>query len=138
MDDLIIILLTLLFTIVAAVNRKNKKQPAPPGPGKRPESLKEILKEILDEPSPGGPVVAESPAGRKDFTVTPLIVPQKEILRGFSDEGARNEIVSEMIAQKTGDAQESFEPEADFEDFSLRKAVIYSEILRPRYFQGEI
>ena len=149
MDDIIVIILTLVLTVVAAINQsKKKKQQTQQPESREPDFWEEILHggktfpqpvevetEYNDEP-------ARKPfpemAGKKQsmpykkkavVNVSPASVPFRE--------GQRNEDVLRF----SGAAEKSEASEVKtiagsnvLEDFSLKNAVIYSEILRPKYF----
>ncbi len=129
MDDILIIVLTLLFTALAAINQSKKKKHAEASPG--PDPWKELLgipgqpdaipfpvPEIRHDPHPSVPV----PHGLPIQTLTPA----------DEEEGMRNEFADALreTRKENGETRDAEEEEG----FSLRKAVIYSEIYNPKYF----
>lgn len=128
MDDLIIIILTLLFTIFAAINQtKKKKIPEPkiPEPWKIPGGFK-----------PSGPFPQEKPVRKNDEkTIQPRKTSAAFLqVETFEEEGIRNETVASIV-NKQMDKNETVPEESPvMEDFSLRKAIIFTEIIKPKYF----
>lgn len=135
MDDIIIILLTLAFTIVAAVNQsKNKKRAAQSGQERAPDFPEGFFGEKRMEPDP-------RPAPRGHGETIPRVQSVKmptiprEIRTTFDahEEGVRNEIVVGAGTGKSDTIPETDDPDL-LERFTVKDAVIYSEILRPKYF----
>jgi hypothetical protein len=129
MDDILIIILTLLFTIFAAINQKKKKQGQEEKEG---IPWEEIFQGKNRVPVPAEEVIASprkpQPKPVKKSTVVPVITEWE-----YPGEGLRNESVKMKTAQKRDDSFETVETESYLEGFSLKKAVIYSEILSPKY-----
>jgi len=132
MDDIVIIILTLLLTVVAAVKQSKKKRE--PAERKTPDFWKEILqKEILpdmpDLPEAPKPVSRMNPSPR---VVPPVVPPVKYMVP--TEEGTRNEIITGLIGSKIDETDDGLTKETLMEDFSLRKAFIFSEIINPKFF----
>lgn len=131
MDDILIIVLTLIFTIVAAVNQSRKKKET--GGHKIPDFWKEILQ---------GDVVPERPVQDTSLPATPVRPPVRPVPPVYSaqnqnipaEEGIRNDIITGMIGIQTDEQDEYLVKETVLEDFSLRKAFVFSEIINPKYF----
>jgi len=135
MDDVLIIVLTLAFTILAAVNNsKKKKQPAT-GEARQPDFWKVLFPEaetrevnVPEDVRQVAPPVRPAPQSFKQAR-------RREPSGNFSEEGIRNETVIKKAEAKIQGTQEAeVVEESILEDFTLRKAVIYSEILQPKYF----
>jgi len=151
MDDVIIIILTLVLTVVAAINQsKKRKQEAPAETGEEPDIWEEILQTGKQKPVPSSqrePVtVPEKPKPRQAAEMdrrrevpswkTKTIKKPASIFNS-ENEGGRNEDIlrSSKIGQASDTGSLIKEPgESILENFSLRKAVIYAEIINPKYF----
>lgn len=152
MDDVIIIILTLVLTVVAAINQSKKKrqQQSPSGNEGEPDFWEEILHVQKPAPQPVPPSpqpIRKEPVARK---ATPEPIKSRTFSskkaksqinrsyqQAFNDEGGRNEAILNRTHENTvgsDNLTESFNEESFLEDFSLRKAVIYSEIIKPKYF----
>ncbi len=135
MDDILIIVLTLAFTILAAINQNKKKKQPEAGEARQPDFWKVLFPDaeardvhLPEEMREMAAPVRPAPQSFKQ-------VKRKEPSPGFQTEGVRNERVtriSETSIPVTGETESA--TESISEDFTLRKAVIYSEILRPKYF----
>lgn len=195
MDDLIIIILTLAFTILAAVNQNKKKKKPVPGQAPEPDFWKMLIPGNQED-DVFGPVAEgeKEPVLRREATPRQDPFQQGESpVRPGSQEGAAYRVPpreegSSVLTGKipapayrksnppdpgrqrqaqagpapkrgtfTGEAHESFSSEGHrnenlvsatpreslqeemdhppfMDDFSLQKAVIYREILDPKYF----
>lgn len=150
MDDVIIIILTLVLTIVAAVNQsRKKKQQTPTAEGTIPDIWEEILHGGRSQPYPDEdeepvilrepvrtpvPVVVK-PTGKKPVRPTRASTPPMDY--GYLNESGRNEDIIRFNRGKNTEEQKletSETSENILSDFSLKKAVIYSEIINPKYF----
>jgi hypothetical protein len=129
MDDLIIIILTLLFTVVAAINQTKKKKipdlPKPAESWKAPENIRQTV-----------PTSQENPIGKKyDKTIPPRKVPTSSMqVETFEEEGSRNETVASILNKQSDKNEFIQEEKSIMEEFSLRKAIIFTEIIKPKYF----
>jgi hypothetical protein len=148
MDDIIVIILTLLLTIFAAINQsKKKKQQQSQNTSSEPDFWETILHGEEGTPVPvktpparqPSVSVRQQPVASKTKTREPLrkSVRATDSYTIFPDEGGRSDDV--LIAAKKQDVgfENQHERENDLtilEDFSLRKAIIYSEIIQPKYF----
>ncbi len=133
MDDLVVIILTLLVAVVGALSQRKKRQQttqAPPQEGeKQPMDFWDMIMEQQNQPQQyrePQPYFEE-----EDEEPEPVVEAPKKPEYTFSagDEG-RSGIQEEL--------KKSLEPKSkkvmvDGEDFSLRKAVIYNEILNRKY-----
>jgi hypothetical protein len=150
MDDILIILLTLVLTIVAAINQsKKKKQQLPDPETKEPDFWEEILQGRTPRPHPMDTdemdhypepvrkpepvVVPKQPA--RPIRNNPAVNPTMQF--NLPKEGERNENSlrqSEIRSALEASGENAGEEKSLLEDFSLKKAVIYSEIIHPKYF----
>ncbi len=128
MDDLIVIILTLIIFVVGALGQINKKKSKQQPAGQHNKSggfwdLLDEEMELNEEPAP---------ISRKMDTVQPerdvTLQPSAPDLR-FTDEGER------VFRNRPVRVKEKTEEQVikEVEEFSLRKAVIYSEILNRKY-----
>lgn len=135
MDDILIIVLTLAFTVLAAINQNKKKKHPAEGESKLPDFWKVLFPEAEARD-------VHLPEEMREMTAPVRPVPQsfkqvkrKEPSPDFQAEGVRNERVTRIPETKIPEPMETETiAESISEDFTLRKAVIYSEILRPKYF----
>jgi hypothetical protein len=157
MDDVIIIILTLVLTVVAAINQsKKKKQQAPPTSEDEPDFWEEILqggKPYTEQEQTSEPVVIREPVVFKEpvrqkptremskITTVPSRKAKVESKSGGyfnqDEEGGRLDEIMKYSHSKQAEEALSLdvvESEPILEDFTLRKAVIYSEIINPKYF----
>jgi hypothetical protein len=157
MDDVIIIILTLVLTVVAAINqsKKKKQQGAPTSEGE-PDFWEEILKggKPYTEPEQNNepdmtrePVVFRDPVKQRPAREMAKIttVPSRKVkadnktnsyFNPDEDGGRLDEIMKYSHSKHAEEALslDAVESEPILEDFTLRKAVIYSEIINPKYF----
>lgn len=150
MDDLIVIILTLALTIVAAINQsKKKKQQQPQTESGEPDFWEEILHGGKPKPKPedsgeyheySEPVGIPAPVKVRKPSANPMAMRKtgrNAIIQDPVKEGGRNEDIlrySEIREANIADKGMAEKGETILEDFSLKKAVIYSEILKPKYF----
>lgn len=133
MDDIIIILLTLAFTIVAAVNQsKNKKRAAQSGQEGTTGFPEGFFGEKKREPQPA-PKRYDETFPRVQPLKKPTIHGANRTTFDLHEEGVRNEIVTGMTSRKSDETPEPHEQDL-LERFSLKDAVISAEILHPKYF----
>ena len=126
MDDLVVIIITLIFVVVGTLGQIKKKKPLPQNPDqqKKPPGFWDLLKEEADyqEQEPG-------------------YTPNEELATepGFQGENpdyqltVNNEPKSVFCSEKNKRKKEEIKEIKTKEKFSLRKAVIYSEILNRKY-----
>jgi hypothetical protein len=157
MDDVIIIILTLVLTVVAAINQsKKKKQQAPPTSEEEPDFWEEILQggkpytepEQTSEPVlTREPVVLREPLRQRtarEMSKVTTVASRKAKAENksgsyFDQDEAAVRLDEIMKYSHSKQAEEALsldvvESEPILEDFTLRKAVIYSEIINPKYF----
>ncbi|MBN1820315.1 MAG: hypothetical protein JW833_06345 [Prolixibacteraceae bacterium] len=134
MDDIIVILLTLLIMVVGAISqiKKKQKQPLQEETLERKTTGLNFWEEFLDVEDNSGinaePVVQE--------VIAPVVVPDPEpVIKPVVKDGIKG-IQSNYIRDIIKDTQiSSYKKGANLpEGFSLRKAVIFSEILDHKYF----
>lgn len=151
MDDVIVIILTLVLTVVAAINQsKKRKQQAPSETSEEPDIWEEILQTGKHKPVPANQsepvIVKEYPKPHRPAEKVRTIetssrktktMEKPSAVFNFENEGGRNEDVLRAsqigLQSDTANTQEG-SGESVLEDFSLRKAVIYAEIINPKYF----
>ena len=149
MDDVIVIILTLVLTIVAAINQqKKRKKQAPSDEEGEPDFWEEVFQGGKTEPRPenaGRPVTMQpapkpEPTDRNRQQKQPLrvaAVQNRVNLPAEPKEGERNlEVLKYTTGAKGFGSDLSAEEPAEslLDDFSLKKAVIYNEIIQPKYF----
>lgn len=149
MDDIIVIILTLVLTIVAAINQsKKKKQHESQNTGSEPDFWETILHGEEGTPVPVKTTPKKQPSASVRQQPLPGEAKIREPLRkpvstaGYqsvfnSVEGARNEDVQRASNRLVSDIENPEDREnylSILEGFSLRKAIIYSEIIQPKYF----
>ena len=127
MDDLVVIILTLIIAVAGVISQaKKKKQNTVPENGqKQPEDIWNLFR---DEPIPAP---------------QPKTEPQYDIVEDEESVPYENEQDYKFYSNKEGGKLINIEPEIQRpveeavtkkkEKFSLRKAVIYSEILNRKY-----
>ena len=130
MDDLLIIVLTLVFTVLALINQNKKKKQA------AKDQIPDIWKTIFPDGEPEFETFSAEQA--TETPVRPYVkktgpVKRKEPFTRPAGEGIRNENVIRFGETKPPAKETAEETETDLDCFSLRKAVIYSEILNPKY-----
>ncbi len=132
MEDFIVIILTLIIVIIGAVGktkRKNIQQPADnqkAQPGNLWDFLNEFdenkvqqNREIIDEPVINQEIISEPKTPVYNFTA--------------KNEGGSKMNRDNSKAEEKPEETKTFKKRPD-ESFSLRKAVIYNEILNRKYF----
>jgi hypothetical protein len=148
MDDIIVIILTLALTIVAAINQsKKKKQQLPQPESGEPDFWEEILHGGKPKPASTGeyhdnaePDRIPAPAKVRKPAENPMKMKKparNSIIQDPFKEGGRNEDIlrhSEIRDTSLRDLESDEKGESILEEFSLKKAVIYSEIIHPKYF----
>jgi hypothetical protein len=128
MDDIIVIILTLLVAVFGALNQHRKKKAAQnsaPNQSQEPTGFWDMImdnqavqEEVIPEYDDKATVVEKYPE--------PEVAPKYEFVP--SSEGR-----SDVIAEINAVLKEKSEVTVDGEKFSLRKAVIYNEILNRKY-----
>lgn len=145
MEDIVVIILTLAFTILAAVNQNKKKKAAAENKAPVPDFWKVLFPGEADDGMPAQPYDRREEPSDRESGGHHGGEPFKEgarattpgSLRGvptpaFNMEGSGNKTTPR--GQQLPSLQENDESPSVMDDFSLRKAVIYREILDPKYF----
>jgi len=135
MDDLIVIILTLIVAAAGALGQFKKKKQVTPVEGdesKTPESLWDLLQ---GEPDSQQPVeVKEFEKEKYDEYKEPVVQTEnKEVKESKYKFVAKNEGQSSAMVRKPMASNKKKLKSGIYKDFSLRKAVIYSEILNRKY-----
>ncbi len=145
MDDYIFIILAIILSVLAAVKRnKNKKTvregATPAGPAKKPTIFDQFLDEsFFDEvPSSGDQELITAPA---PVPASPVQPPKKDSPEPFlSHEPGKKQLTKKTLQVKKKENTRGKVPERKNEGvhdlmngFSLKKAVIFSEIVRRKY-----
>lgn len=134
MDDLIIIILTFIIAAAGMIGQIRKKKQQQPETNGKPQNSSDNFWEFLDDLS-GEPqrqeVVAPPPEPPK---TTEIFKEQPKYAFNAENEGQRivdteNDLLKDDISQPPDNKRK----ERISDTFSLRKAVIYSEILNRKY-----
>jgi hypothetical protein len=147
MEDYIFLIIAIVLSIVGALNKSKKKKTDDNPFAQKPERSKNFFMDQLlgegflaDEEEEIKPVPKMKPAKiREPMVVAPPIVPSGHYRPGFKsslpDRSKRNLPSSlEKPAVKESEAEPEAEDRTNYlEDFSLRKAFVYSEILQRKY-----
>lgn len=128
MDDIIVLILTLIFIVAGIFGQMKKRQAAnQPQPESQPkeDDFWELLKEGWDET---GKQVEKTQTAGENFKKVP--VQQKEYQFKAENEGER------LIKESSVKSMRNFDrrKETKKNKFPLKEAVIYSEILNRKYF----
>ena len=126
MDDLIVIIITLIIVVVGALGQIKKKKPLPQNPEQqnKPTGFWDLLKEEAGYPEQQPEYTSnEEPATE---TVFHEEIPDYKFT-------VNNEAKSIFASDKNKTKTEEIRETKTKEKFSLRKAVIYSEILNRKY-----
>lgn len=131
MDDLIIILLTILVAVVGALNQRKKKregqQPASEDAG-QPTDFWEMIMQHEEQP-PAYQMMPQQEEEVYDEAID--VVPEAKPVYSFKAdaEGSSEVVEKKVILQR----QQKKPVLIDGEEFSIRKAIIYSEIMNRKY-----
>lgn len=137
MDDLIVIILTLVVAVIGIIGQRNKKKAAQantiPGeaPKQQPMDFWDVIMNEGNKPQYQPPVFYEEIEEEEEIIeVKPPIVEKQRQYEFLAEDEGRSGIEEEL--------RKALEPRArkvkiQGEEFSLRKAVIYSEILNRKY-----
>lgn len=132
MDDLVIIIMTLVFTLLAVINQSKKKKN--PGENKIPDFWETIL---TGEKAPPASYPQEIQTEKRGKVIP---VPAKDFTGSWHEspapkpeEGSVGRIVRKSETTDTTSLDDIPGEKSLLTDFSLKKAVIYSEILHPKY-----
>ncbi|WP_346855483.1 hypothetical protein [uncultured Draconibacterium sp.] len=128
MDDIIVIILTLLVAVFGALNQQRKKkaaQNAAPNQSKQPTGFWDM---IMDDQAVQEEIIPEyddQPTVVEEYT-EPEVRPKYEFVPSSEASSGIKEEMKAVVKEKSGVSIEG-------EKFSLRKAVIYNEILNRKY-----
>lgn len=137
MDDLVVIILTILVAVVGALSRKKKKREAnlPPvdGPQKTSQPM-DLWDMIMQEENETQPIEEQ------EYAKVEMEKPEPEETLDSVPKKPNYSFSPSVEGQSDieGVLKKSLKPKSkkvyvDGEKFSLRKAVIYNEILRRKY-----
>jgi len=128
MDDLIVIILTLVVVVFGLYGQMKKKKQIQPVPQEGQEQPENIWEMIQREMNPVPPPAPQPEIEELEFVNSKEQVKQPEYKFEPKNEGS-SEIKEEVMAVKPTSKYRKIAGE----EFSLRKAVIYSEILNRKY-----
>ena len=146
MDDYIFLIIAVVISIFAAIKKnKDKKQILESGEEEPPRNF--LLDQLLGEDFLAGSdeefqkPVRVQPVKRKEVKmVVPEIQRQGLTRKGFKTGLPERKLSGLQMSVTPTDSISDYEigsenegKEAFFDDFSLKKAVVYSEILNPKY-----
>ncbi len=133
MDDLIVIILTILVAVVGALNQRKKKREAEASASAseeagQPADFWEMIMQQEERP----PVYQTVPQEEEDlYDEVVDTVPKPKPVYQFKAEAEGS---SEVLEVKKILQREAKKPVmVDGEEFSIRKAIIYSEIMNRKY-----
>lgn len=129
MEDYFVIILTLVIAVVGIFNRKKKKNTAktPLGEGvEQPAGFWDTIMNLPEEFNEG--TVAEYV--EPESVVEEYDVPVEKQKYSFTAASERKSIVTDTTKMKSNRKRKVM---IDGEEFSLKKAVIYSEIMNRKY-----
>ncbi|MFY9152006.1 MAG: hypothetical protein WAO52_08330 [Prolixibacteraceae bacterium] len=145
MDDYIFLIIAVIISIFAAIKKNKKKDEVILSDGVR-EPRNFLMDQLLGEDFLADsddefeePVRIQPPVQKEAKVFVPEIKTSGLTRKGFSSglpasSSSRLQLsVKPSIATEPEEDSEEIEPEGYLEGFSLRKAVIYSEILNPKY-----
>ena len=136
MEDYIFILIAIVLSIIGAVNKNKKKQAAQNNPDfVEPEREPSIFDQIFEDPvfseepvrkAPKPEVVVKKRVSREPLK--PTVMTRTEI-----GDAIKTSIGTDLKDEEKEQQEEETTRESILSDFSLRKAVIFSEILERKY-----
>ena len=140
MEDYIFILIAIVLSIIGAVNKNKKKQAAQNNPDfVEPEREPSIFDQIFEDPvfdeetvkrapkvAPEPEVVVKKRVSREPLK--PTVMTRTEI-----GDAIKTSIGTDLKDEEKEQQEVETTRESILSDFSLRKAVIYSEILERKY-----
>ncbi|MCG6189138.1 hypothetical protein [Maribellus maritimus] len=134
MDDLIVIILTLIVAVVGAIGQIKKKKQQQTDPGTEEQNSSDNFWDVLEDfgvqttkPEPKEPeyepaTIEEKPVKKRQYTFNAENEGKDSVFKKTSS--IKNEIKQNLEEEKKENISNTF---------SLRKAVIYSEILNRKY-----
>jgi len=131
MDDLVVIILTLIIVVLGAIGQIKKKKPAPDNGSRQSnsEDFWDLLtgeQEFVPEQPRVTPEAEPMPAEPMPQTPEYSFTPENE---GVTDLTETPDITKQSFYSQ----EEDKKVKTDTENFSLRKAIIYSEIINRKY-----
>lgn len=127
MDDLLVLILTLLVAAIGIIGQTKKRKAAnqQPQTGKSPQNFWDILESQMN---PEIQNVEQEPAFEVEDEPVDVVPQAREY--NFEAENEGKSVLKENSVMETFDYEKQ---KSKKEKFPLRKAVIYSEILRRKY-----
>ena len=129
MDDLVVIILTLIVAVIGIIGQTKKRkttgQPPQTQTGKSPQNFWDMLESQMDPEMQSVEMDPDFPEEDEQVDVVPETIEYK-----FE---AINEGISEFKEIDDQEIQVNDTSKAKKEKFPLKKAVIYSEILNRKY-----
>lgn len=139
---MIIILVAIGLSIASGINKSRKKTAKPTEkPDLQPEAddpwstIRKYIEDVRHENIPGETHMEEAQLTEVREEENPYTAKLNEYARNKSDAGRRKTSQKSRVVTPVSDEPAVEEQNAKdiLEDFDLEKAVIYSEILRPKY-----
>ena len=144
MEDYIFILIVIVLSVLSAINRKKKAQSVLTEDMQEDEREDSLLKHFLDDdffgedeaesivPAPAVQKRSQKPAPPVNV-IPPEVRPFLEYELKRKGKPPRKRGVSKQLEIIRTESAGEKKGANHLEDFSLRKAVVYSEILHPKY-----
>lgn len=129
MDDLLVVILTLIIAGAGALGQLKKKKQTPEGVAGNLNTPEDIWNLFKDEPAMSH--LAEDPYGTKEVFVKEPGPAVNEQNYTFNQKNEGGKIIETVVAKPVVTAQKK---SVFNSNFSLRDAVIYNEILTRKYF----
>ena len=134
MEDYIFIIIAIVLSVIGALNSKKKKRMQLMGNDEKPpERQPSIFDQFFDDPLFTEPSTATVPPQTTTFAPTKMEV--KPMPRTFANREVTAHTTKRKI--KTSFTEDEIKDETTREsilsDFSIKKAIIYSEILKRKY-----
>lgn len=137
MDDLIVIILTLIIAAAGVIGQvKKKKQPQPEGDENQQKTTGDFwdfLDDLGGENQPNNITQAETEINVEPEKIQEVVKKKPEYTFIAEKEGRNSLVKQTAIKDEIKDLMDEEEEEKISDTFSLRKAVIYSEILNRKY-----
>ena len=127
MDDLVVIVLTLLVAAIGIISQTKKRQAAnkQPQPGKSPQNFWDMLESQMEPEKQSYEPELEFEQEDETVDVVPKIPQYKFETENEGKSDLKEKITPDLLADKPHKTTR--------EKFPLKKAVIYSEILNRKY-----
>lgn len=123
MDDVIVIILTLIFIVASIFGQRKKRQPLPEAEQQPTgDNFWDMLDEEWNEMKTANKPQPQKPVQKQETNIS-----------GASSYAFRPEDEGSKFAAPTPEKQATTVPKAGKKKFPLREAVIYSEILNRKY-----